>query len=358
MKLSDLNHLMNDRRIRFNQEQVNGETVTIVCYMIGDRDLWEKPLACECRGIVFNSTGDCIARPFHKFFNIGENEQTQLHHIQDREFEILEKRDGSLLIPVMVGSAIAWKTKKSFYSEVAVEAVKNVPYEVERLSHVAIANGYTPIFEYTSPFNRIVLDYGNEPQFVLLAMRNIKTGEYLDYDNMETYAKAFKVGLITNYNTTLQGCLNQASILENFEGWCLRDPVTGFYCKLKCGWYLRNHRAQTELRERDVADMVIDETIDDIKSALALDGFDITPIEEIERKVSNELAETAYSVFNIVNSIEDKTNFKQIAQDCKDHKLFGLIMSVVRGKEPDYKKFWIQTFRDNYSLKCVYNKNF
>jgi hypothetical protein len=147
--------------------------------------------------------------------------------------------------------------------------------------------------------------------------------------------------------------------LENFEGWCLRDPATGFYCKIKTEWYIRNHRAQTELRERDVADMVVDETIDDIKSALALDGFDLTPIEEIETRVSNELGELISCVNEeIAVFIADKTNFKQIAQDYKDHKLFGLIMSLVRGKEPDYKKFWVQNFREAYSLKGVYNKNF
>lgn len=354
MKLQDLDHLRDDKRIRFSEETVNGETVTIVAYMIGDRDLWDKPLATECRGIVFNSSGDCISRPFHKFFNVGECEATQLHSLPELT-EVLEKRDGSMLVPVIVGGQTAWKTKKSFYSDVAVDAAKNVPAEVIELAKDILEMNMTPVFEYTSEQNRIVLDYGSEPNFVLLAIRRNETGEYSSYDAMNAIAEAYGVEVIKKYDLTLQDCLEQTKTLENFEGWCLRDPATGFYVKLKCEWYLRMHKARTELRERDVADMVIAETIDDIKSALSLDGFNLTPIEEIERRVAEEIANIRETVDYIVATVEDKTNFKAIAAKYKDHAYFGLIMSAVRGKEPDYKKYWQQNFRDNYSLKTVYS---
>ena len=51
----------------------------------------------ECRGIIFDSnTGDIIRRPFHKFFNVNEREETQDHVIDlSRPHAILEKLDGS-----------------------------------------------------------------------------------------------------------------------------------------------------------------------------------------------------------------------------------------------------------------------
>lgn len=354
MKLQDLDHLRNDKRIRFSEETVNGETVTIVCYMVADTTLWQIPLAIECRGAVFNSSGDCISRPFHKFFNVGENESTQLHNLPQLT-EVLEKRDGSMIVPVLVGGQIAWKTKKSFYSDVAVEAAKNVPENVRCFSKEYVDAGFTPVFEYTSEQNRIVLDYGSEPKFVLLALRNNDTGVYVSYETMSGLVEEFGVEVIKKYDLTIQDCLEQSKTLENFEGWCLRDSVTGFYVKQKTEWYLRNHRARTELRERDVADMVIEETIDDIKSALSLDGFDLAPVEEIERRVSGEISEVRYFVETTIGDIEDITDFKGIALKFKDYTTFGLIMAQVRGKEPDYKKYWVQNFRENYSLKTVYS---
>lgn len=358
MKLKDLEHLRSDRRIRFSKEVVNGEELTIVCYMVGENDLWTQPLATECRGIVFNSNGDCVCRPFHKFFNVGENEFTQVANVSKMSLEVLEKRDGSMLTPVLVGGEIFWKTKKSFVSEVAVEAATNVPENVKAFSVWLLERNLTPIFEYTSPFNKVVLNYGNDPKFVLLAVRHNTTGQYQNHNTLAVWADCFNVEVIQKFDLTLQECLQQVETLENFEGWCLRDVETGFYVKVKTSWYLRNHRAQTELRVRDVADMVIDETLDDIKAALTLDGFDLTPIETIEHDVVSQLSYLRETTESLVESVKDKSDFKVIANTFKDHAYFGLIMTSVRGKEPDYKKFWKSNFRENYSLKCIYNENF
>ena len=358
MNIKELDHLRTDKRIRFAEETVGGETVTIVSYMIGDADLWAIPGAVECRGSVFDSNGECISRAFQKFFNVGENEANQVYRLQGRQFEVLEKRDGSMLTPVLINGVVYWKTKKSFYSEVAVEASKNMVYAVNKLAKVCLELGVTPIFEYTSPFNKIVLDYGDTPDFVLLALRDIKTGEYCSHSKMNSIAAIAGVKVIDKFDKTLDNCLAEVDTLTDFEGWCLRDVSTGFYCKLKTAWYLRNHRAQTQLRERDVADMVIDETIDDIKSALALDNFDLTDILRIESQVVADLSVTRSTVEDIVANLPDKNDFKEIAGRYREHSMFGLIMTAVRGKEPDYKKYWNNYLRTKYSLKCVYNKNF
>ena len=361
MNLSDLDHLRNDKRIRFSEETVNGETLTIVCYMVGDSDLWNIPMATECRGSVFDASGKCISRPFHKFFNIGENDNTQLHMLQGKKFEILEKRDGSMLVPVKVKGEIFWKTKKSFYSEVAVEASQNVPENVSIVAKAYLDLGMTPIFEYTSPFNKVVISYGEKPEFVLLAVRDNVTGEYIDHESMMHtifYRSIPPVKTIEKFDKALEQCLEEVDTIKDFEGWCLRDVSTGFYCKLKTAWYLFQHRARTELRERDCFDMWENESIDDIKSALSLEGFDLSPIEEIERKASQLYSRIAMDLCSILKDIEDKKNFKHIAETYKSHELFGLIMSSVRGKEPNIKKHIHQRYRETFSLKCVYNKSF
>jgi tRNA splicing ligase len=50
----------------------------------------------ECRGLIFDGeTGNLISRPYHKFFNVGEKDETQLHKINLNEpHVVLEKLDG------------------------------------------------------------------------------------------------------------------------------------------------------------------------------------------------------------------------------------------------------------------------
>ena len=209
MKLQDLEHLRSDRRIRFSNEIVNGQELTIVCYMVGDNELWQLPLATECRGIVFDANGDCVCRPFHKFFNVGENYFTQVSTVSGMNLEALEKRDGSMLTPVLVGGKVFWKTKKSFNSEIAIEAANNVPQNVMTLAIWLLRQNFTPIFEYTSPFNKVVLNYGETPAFVLLAVRHNESGNYIAYDEMKELETAYGVEVIKKFDMTLQDCLNQ-----------------------------------------------------------------------------------------------------------------------------------------------------
>ena len=35
----------------------------------------------ECRGLIFNREGELVSRPYHKFFNVGEKEETQLNKV-------------------------------------------------------------------------------------------------------------------------------------------------------------------------------------------------------------------------------------------------------------------------------------
>ncbi len=363
LTFKDFEHLFEDKRVRFKTEEVNGQTVTIGCYMVADTNFWKLPLATECRGIVFDAEGGVISRPFHKFFNVGETEETQLNNLTGT-YEILEKRDGSLITPVLIGGVIVFKSKKSFYSDVAVEANAKVPKSIYQFSLDFCKAGFTPIFEYTSPNNRVVIDYGVEPEFVLLALRNNTTGDYIPYFKLEGMVKPYGVNLIKRYDLSLNDCLSKVKYLSDFEGWCLRDTGTGFYAKLKTDWYLRNHKARTGLRERDVADMVVEETFDDIKSALNIDGFDITPVEEIERKVVGDLVNLESEVNTLCNKMKSvhtvggNLDFKAVALAINTNKFFGLVITLLRGKEPDYKKFWKDNLRQNYSLKCLYNENF
>lgn len=134
----------------------------------------------ECRGLKFAPNGEIAARPFFKFFNVGEREETQPHLIDmSQSHVIMEKMDGSMIHPMVVGGCIRWMTKMGI-TEVAMQAeafiAKNVKYK--DFAAWCIKEKLTPIFEWTSPFNQIVLPYEND-QLTLLAVRENVSGKFL-----------------------------------------------------------------------------------------------------------------------------------------------------------------------------------
>jgi RNA ligase len=135
----------------------------------------------ECRGIKFGLDGHIIARPFHKFFNIGEREETLPNNLDfSADHTVFTKLDGSMSHPVLVKDKIRWCTKMGF-TEIAAYmddfAARNPKYN--DFARECIADGYTPLFEYVGPHNKVVLDYAEE-NMVLLAVRHMVTGEYLE----------------------------------------------------------------------------------------------------------------------------------------------------------------------------------
>ena len=66
---------------------------TVINYNVMMADTFDCNIRRECRGIIFGSkTGDIIRRPFHKFFNVNEREETQDHVVDlSRPHAILDK---------------------------------------------------------------------------------------------------------------------------------------------------------------------------------------------------------------------------------------------------------------------------
>jgi RNA ligase len=135
----------------------------------------------ECRGLKFYPSGEIAARPFHKFFNIGEREETQPHVLNfGSDHKIMTKADGSMVHPILIDSDIRWCTKAGItdVSEIAERFIEN-NRKYRYFALACIGRQLTPIFEYVGPHNKVVLDY-KEENMVLLAVRHNITGNYMD----------------------------------------------------------------------------------------------------------------------------------------------------------------------------------
>ena len=271
----------------------------------------------ECRGIIFDSkTGDIIRRPFHKFFNVNEREETQDHVVDlSRPHAILEKLDGSMIAPFIVGGKMIWGTKMGAtdVAKPVEDFVKNHPqYEDFARYLINYGDGWTPIFEWCSRKQRIVLDY-KEDQLVLTAIRNMKTGEYSSFRNIELHGAEQDIPVVRAFEpqTDMKAFLEYVRDLEDLEGFVVRFD-DGHMLKLKCHWYLQIHKAKEAiLQDRNIVELILEEKLDDIKAHLPAEDRDRLTQFESDFNGLMDLGAKAISqtMFLVRNSNTERKNF-------------------------------------------------
>jgi len=229
----------------------------------------------ECRGIIFDTEGNIMSRPFHKFFNVNERDETQAYTLDmSRPHVIMEKMDGSMIRPVRLNGMVRLATKMGI-TDIAVESEQLLTSEQYDWLDQVMLTGVTPIFEYIAPTNKIVIEY-SKPQLVLLAMRNNVTGNYFmphstPFDVVPQYGSV--EGGLTEY-------IARAREMQGREGDIIRF-ADGHMMKIKNDWYVRIHKTKDLIRsERNIADIIINEQLDDVLPLL--DAADLATVRAYE----------------------------------------------------------------------------
>ena len=263
---------------------------TVVNYMVAMADTFptvDTPLDAirrECRGILFYPDGRIMSRRLHKFFNVNERDETAAHKIDlSKPHVILEKLDGSMITPVYTAAGVRWGTKMGI-TDVSMGAETFVAQhpQYQQLAEHCLEAGQTPIFEWCSRRQRIVVDYPVD-RLVLLAMRDNITGEYLAYPYLQFIAEQYGIELVKTYAGTtanMQHLIDETRGSEGMEGWIIRFD-DGQMLKVKGEWYLRIHKAKDALiHEKNVVEMLVSEKADDVKAFLLDD--DRVRLEQFE----------------------------------------------------------------------------
>jgi len=254
-----------------------------------------KALRRECRGVCFDLEGRLISRPFHKFFNVNQIDETQAHRIDlTQPHVILEKMDGSMIRPLPIGDAYRLSTKMgitdvSMQAEVWLADHPNYDLFIRDM----IGAGLTPIFEWCSRKQKIVIDYP-EDRLVLTAVRHNRTGVYYGMHALRYCQEDYDLDLVREYAGTvdnMEALLSETRDLEGQEGWIIRFD-DGHMLKLKGDAYVSMHRAKDSImRENGVIEMILAEKLDDVKPVLSDD--DRRRLEDFETKFYAGLNRTA-----------------------------------------------------------------
>lgn len=336
----------------------------LVCFSVmkgvGNADTYQDPFTREARGIVFSAkTGHVVSRPFHKFFNVNERESTQVHKLDWKKVvRVMDKRDGSMIHPVAVDHIydIRFKSKKTLESDVAIAAGEyadeNEKY-MKFCEDIMLTYCATPIFEWTSPNQRIVLGYA-EPELKLLHIRSNQDGKYWSLEHIRNRAKEFDIPICDEVVefTSFEEILKAAETREEIEGWVIQFE-DGDMVKIKTNWYMARHRAFTFYRERDIVRLIMDEMVDDVKAMFVKDGVDITSILEIEHRFAEDMRLIIEDVEFAYENHKHLTA-REVAAKFKGDEYFGLIMSKYNGKEPRYLDYFEKNvLKENYGLNTL-----
>ena len=229
----------------------------------------------QCRGVIVDKDYNILARPFDKFFNYEEIEDKSI--IPGGGAVAYEKIDGSLGIMYWIGETPYIATRGSFSSDQALHATKvlHTKYakEIEVIKHLRY--NYTFLFEIVYPENRIVVDYGDLDDIILLAIINNAHPE--NEIPISTYAPYFTTakcyGKFENYLN-----LREEIAGDNREGFVLRFD-NGFRMKMKYEDYFRLHRLRTYLTKKHIFEFIETNRRDELQEMV--DQFD----EEIKMSV-------------------------------------------------------------------------
>jgi len=319
----------------------------------------------ECRGIMFGRDGNVIRRPYHKFFNVNERPETVENSIDfSQKHVILEKLDGSMVTPFSTGTGIRWATKMgetdiSAQAEAYLKSIKKVAYM--NLALECIEEGLTPIFEWCSRQNRVVIDHPDD-KLVLTAIRNNWSGEYVPLHTMKKYADHYGVPMVCSFETSVtdvQKFIAETRSLQDIEGYVVRFE-DGHMLKVKADWYVLVHMTKDMINtERKVVDCIVNERLDDVVATLALE-VDRARVKKYSEEFVGSLIADAMQASDILAFFKRKYATKKEFALAEGHsnRMVSSMVFHFWDNVPTKLSIHVQYIKDIIKKNCGNNKNF
>ncbi len=317
-----------DVRVQFHPEFPN---LAIFNYTedVQWRNKWNK-VTLACRGLILDlDTGEIVARPWNKFFNLGQRD----NEIEfDAPVEVTDKMDGSLgILYRQSDGKLAIATRGSFASDQAIHATRRL-YDYD-MNYFGI-DDYTILFEIIYPDNRIVCNYDGMDELVLLGAVHKQHGHYYGPDI------AFSIGwnghrtLKFSYDTFGEaiGAIDRPGA----EGIVIRSGNK--MVKLKQQDYVELHRIVTNLSPKTIWEMLGDgKTIGDINAGIP-DEFH-KYVEDIGNSLLKMASEIKYQTSLEFNRIMVSMGRRSAVWDNNDYPEFSRKKFAERAKGSEHTKY-------------------
>lgn len=329
---------------------------------VSGEDLWDRynGFYRECRSVVIDVEKNCLVlTPFSKFFNINELEETSIENIQNQidaadTVEFSDKLDGSMQSArwykdkiVMAGSQ-AINPNNSWRLEDGYRMINAIPEYEEMLKSYT---NYTFIFEYISLRDAHVVKYTKDQEgLYLIGIRDVNTGEELDYRKTIEIAEIFNIPTTKLFNKTISQIMSEldSKTSDEAEGFVIN--IDGYRVKIKYNDYVHIHKALSKLSSINlIIKSIADDKYDDLLAKLPIAYHDhVKKIAEIVVSYIKNTEEIIKEYYTDAPK-EDKKGFMIYISDnvpreyqgyCRE-LYFGNKINVIKGgndKCPHYKK--------------------
>lgn len=331
------------------------------------------------RSSVWNSKGELISASFKKFFNWGEQPElayTPFSLTANGGSQLIEKIDGSTLIVSKYKGQLIIRTRGT------VDATKiDNGYEIEILKKKyskafqfydefgVIDNkdtiSYSYIYEWTSPVNKIVLNYGEEPEIRLIGIIDHNDYKLAQQELLDFFAIQIGVKRPSVFKfDSIKEMLEAVEALKGQEGICCYCNYGQDIRKIKSAWYLALHRMKSELGS---IDKVIDfyftlnrPTYQEFYSYIEK-TFDFELAEQVRGQISkicDGMKEVEKLVSYMKNFVEPLSPLKRVSRKDAATAIMqaygqtnrsGMAFKLLDGKtlqDEDYKKLLYQQLKD------------
>jgi len=276
----------------------------------------------QCRGLILRDD-HVIARPFKKFFNLGEVET-----LPEGPFVAYEKVDGSLgVVYVSPNGNLAVATRGSFTSEQAVIATAMVQdefYPNRSWLFEKINAGWTPLVEIIYPENRIVVDYHGKRTLILLGCVEVATGKF-EFDPSSWVGESVQ----ESKGLTLEQVLEIQD--DNKEGYVLVWE-NGFRVKVKFDEYVRLHRILTGITERTIWEMLSSKMGIEKVAEYVPDEF-YAWMKEVAKGLQKQFSDIENAALSVLGQVNRSAERRDQALFIVKHPNSGIIFNMLDGKD-------------------------
>lgn len=283
----------------------------------------------SARGIIWDTEErSLVALPFPKFFNLGEMPETQPEALPARRFWVEEKIDGSLCIIYHWRGQWRVATKGSLDSEQARYAQTHLlpAYDLSE-----VPTNLTILAEVIYPENRIVVDYGDTRELVLISARDRETGYELGPTERDELAEMMSMPVV---ETHLYDNILNLPFSSNQEGYVVRWEC-GTRVKIKSPEYIKIHRILHNLSPRRVLEALESGEMEHMRAQvpdeLAGDLDDLIATLRMAVRQKIEAAQQAYA--HLKHLAGSRKDFAIAAKQSAPSELLGMLFSLLDGRD-------------------------
>jgi hypothetical protein len=243
-----------------HEHSLNGEIVHLIQPQhIGTK--WTQDNK-HMRSVVVNYEGEVISAGFPKFTNWGENPDNFPVPNSLRNCTVMEKLDGSLLIVSKYNGQYILRTRGTVDASTMangheLELFKDTILKTLESKIVTWSTWkFSILFEWVSPINKIVLNYGDEPDWYLVGMICHDDYELHSQHDLDDFAKRHNLKRPATYTfTDVQDLLKDVDQWRGKEGVVVYSKNDQMLHKVKAMQYLKCHAFKSNVTFENTIEM-------------------------------------------------------------------------------------------------------